>query len=132
VLLAKMVENGKILYFMDQVLDDKVADTVKIGYTGKQLDWCKTYEGDIWAYFVENNLLFETDFQKIQMYVSEAPFTPGIGEKNESAPKLGIWIGWQMVKKYMKENPAVTLQQLMAEQDAQKILSGAKYKPKMK
>jgi len=131
-LLAKMVENGKILYFMDQVLDDKVADTVKIGYTGKQLDWCKTYEGDIWAYFVENNLLFETDFQKIQMYVSEAPFTPGIGEKNESAPKLGIWIGWQMVKKYMKENPAVTLQQLMAEQDAQKILSGAKYKPKMK
>jgi gliding motility-associated lipoprotein GldB len=131
-LLSKMVENGKILYFMDQVLDDQVADTVKIGYTDKQLAWCQTYEGDIWAYFVENNLLFETDFQKIQQYVSEAPFTPGIGEKNESAPKLGIWIGWQMVRKYMKENPDITLQQLMAEQDAQKILNGAKYKPKMK
>jgi len=131
-LLTKMVENGKILYFMDQVLDDKVADSIKIGYTDKQLAWCKAYEGDIWAYFVENSLLFETDFQKIQMYVSEAPFTPGIGEKNESAPKLGIWIGWQMVKKYMKENSNVTLQQLMAEQDAQKILNASKYKPKMK
>jgi gliding motility-associated lipoprotein GldB len=129
-LLAKMVENGKILYFMDQVLDDKIADAVKIGYTEKQLTWCKTYEGDIWAYFMENNLLFETDYQKIQMYLSEAPFTPGLGEKNESAPKLGVWIGWQMVRKYMAENPKVTLQQLMADQDAQHILNAAKYKPK--
>lgn len=130
-LLSKMVENGKILYFMDKVLDDKVADTIKIGYTEKQLTWCKTFEGDIWAYLLENELLFETDYQKIQMYVSEAPFTPGIGDKNESAPKLGIWIGWQIVRKYMAENPKVTLQQLMTEKDAQKILTGAKYKPKM-
>jgi gliding motility-associated lipoprotein GldB len=130
-LLAKMVENGKILYFMDQVLDEKTPDAVKIGYTEKQLTWCKTYEGDIWAYFMQNNLLFETDFQKIQMYLTEAPFTPGLGEKNESAPKLGVWIGWQMVRKYMAENPKVNLQQLMAEQDAQKILTAAKYKPKM-
>jgi gliding motility-associated lipoprotein GldB len=130
-LLSKMVENGKILYFMDQVMDDQTPDAVKIGYTDKQLAWCKSYEGDIWAYFMQNNLLFETDFQKIQMYLSEAPFTPGLGEKNESAPKLGIWIGWQMVRKYMAENPNVTLQQLMADQDAQKILNAAKYKPKM-
>lgn len=129
-LLSKMVENGKILYFMDKVLDDKMPDTIKIGYTDKQLTWCKTFEGDIWAYFLENNLLFETDYQKIQMYLTEAPFTPGLGVKNESAPKLGIWIGWQMVRKYMAENPKVTLQELMMEQDAQKILSASKYKPK--
>ncbi|MBB6502748.1 gliding motility lipoprotein GldB [Pedobacter cryoconitis] len=130
-LLAKMVENGKILYFMDKVLADEVPDTLKIGYTEKQLAWCKSFEGDIWAYLIENKLLFETDDQKIQMYVSEAPFTPGLGEKNESAPKLGVWIGWQMVRKYMAENPKVTLQELMKEQDPQKILNGAKYKPKM-
>jgi gliding motility-associated lipoprotein GldB len=130
-LLAKMVENGKILYFMDQVLPDAQSDAVKIGYTEKQLTWCKTYEGAIWAYFIENNLLFETDFQKIQMYVSEAPFTPGLGDKNESAPKLAVWTGWQIVRKYMKENPDLTLQELMSDQDAQKILSSSKYKPKM-
>lgn len=130
-LLSKMVENGKILYFMDKVLDDQVPDSVKIGYTAKQLNWCNTFEGNIWAYFMENNLLFETDYQKIQVFLSEAPFTPGIGDKNESAPKLGVWTGWQIVKKYMQENPAVTLQQLMAEKDAQKILTAARYKPKM-
>lgn len=129
-LLAKMIYNGKILYFMDQVLADEVPDSVKIGYTSKQLEWCKTFESDIWGYYLANNLLFETDYQKIQVFLSEGPFTPGLGEKNESAPKLGIWIGWQIVKKYMRENPTVTLQQLMTEKDMQKILQAAKYKPK--
>nr|WP_068891870.1 gliding motility lipoprotein GldB [Pedobacter panaciterrae] len=129
-LLSKMIHNGKILYFMDKVLADKVPDSVKIGYTQKHLDWCKTFESDIWAYYLQNNLLFETDYQKIQVLLSEGPFTPGLGEKNESAPKLGIWTGWQIVRKYMEENKAITLQQLMAEHDAQKILNLSKYKPK--
>ncbi|QIL39943.1 gliding motility lipoprotein GldB [Pedobacter sp. HDW13] len=129
-LLSKMVFQGKILYFLDQVLPEQLPDSVKIGYTTQQLDWAQHFEGDIWAYFLERNFLFETDYQKIQVFLSEGPFTPGLGENRDSAPKLGVWIGWQMVKKYMKENPDVTLQQLMAEQDAQKILNKSKYKPK--
>ena len=129
-LLSKMIQNGKILYFMDQVLYETVQDSLKIGYTDKQLTWCKTYEQDIWGFFLENNLLFETDYQKIQVYLSEGPFTPGLGEKNESAPKLGLWVGWQIVRKYMQENKDVTLQQLMTEKDTQKILTLSKYKPR--
>lgn len=129
-LLAKMVHHGKILYFMDRVLADDVPDSVKIGYTTKQLEWCRKFESNIWGYYLENNLLFETDYQKIQVLLSEGPFTPGLGEKNESAPKLGVWTGWQMVRKYMQENPSVTLQQLMAEKDPQKILQASRYKPK--
>ncbi|RZM18864.1 MAG: gliding motility lipoprotein GldB [Pedobacter sp.] len=128
-LLSKMIYNGKILYFMDAILEEKVPDSVKIGYTDNQMGWCEAFESDIWAFYLENNLLFETDYQKIQVYLSEGPFTPGLGEKNESAPKLGIWTGWQIVRKYMAENKDVTLQQLMAEQDAQKILNKSKYKP---
>jgi gliding motility-associated lipoprotein GldB len=129
-LLSKMIFQGKILYFLDQVLPEKVSDTSKIGYTTEQLEWCKHFEGDIWAYLLENNFLYETNYQKIQVFLSEGPFTPGLGEKRESAPKLGIWMGWQIVKQYMTENPDVTLQMLMAENDAQKILSKSKYKPK--
>jgi gliding motility-associated lipoprotein GldB len=129
-LIAKMIHNGKILYFMDQVLNEDLQDSVKIGYTMQQIEWCKTYEADIWGFFLENNLLFETDYQKIQVYLSEGPFTPGLGDKNQSAPKLGVWMGWQIVRKYMKENKDVTLQQLMAEDDAQAILTLSKYKPK--
>ena len=67
---------------------------------------------------------------KIQKYLTEAPFTPGIGEKNESAPKLGIYIGWQIVKKYMKKNEDVSLQDLMKNANYQEILTRSKYKPK--
>jgi gliding motility-associated lipoprotein GldB len=128
-LLAKMVYNGKIMYMMDQVLPD-VPDSVKIQYTSKQIEWCNGFEANIWAYFLDQNLLYETDYQKIQKYLTVAPFTPGLGEHNESAPKLGIWTGWQIVKKYMDKHPEITLPQLMAETDAQKILSESKYHPK--
>jgi gliding motility-associated lipoprotein GldB len=129
-LLAKMIYNGKILYFMDQVLPEATPDTVKIGYTEKQMGWCQLFEGNIWGYFLENELLYQTDYQKIQTYLTDGPFTPQLGEKRSSAPKLGVWIGWQIVRKYMAENPKVTLQQLMNETDAQKILTLSKYKPK--
>ena len=131
-LLSKMIFQGKILYFLDQVLPENIADSTKIGYSTEQLQWAKQFEGDIWAYFLENNFLYETDYQKIQVFLSEGPFTPGLGEDRDSAPKLGIWTGWQIVRKYMDENPKITLQQLMAEHDAQKILNQSKYKPKQK
>jgi len=130
-LLSKMVYNGKIMYFMDQIMPD-VPDSTKIGFTDKQIKWCEDYKANIWGYFLEENLLYETDYQKIQKYLSEAPFTPGLGEENESAPKLAIWTGWQIVKQYMEKHPEVTLQQLMTNPDAQKILNEASYRPKEK
>lgn len=128
-LLSKMVHNGKIMYFMDQTLPD-IADSVKIGYTGAQLKWCFDNEKDLWAYFLDENLLYEADYPKIQKYLTDAPFTPGLGEKNESAPKLAVWVGWQIVRKYMEKHPEVTLTELMANKDAQKILNDSKYRPK--
>ncbi|MFM6976843.1 MAG: gliding motility lipoprotein GldB, partial [Sphingobacteriaceae bacterium] len=128
-LLDKMVYNGKVLYLMDELMP-KLDDTVKIGYTAAQAQWCKDYEADIWAYFIDDNLLFETDYLKIQKFLTDAPFTPGVGQGNESAPKLGVWIGWQMVRKYMDKHPEVTLKQLLAQTDAQQLLKESKYKPK--
>jgi hypothetical protein len=40
-----------------------------------------------------------------------------------------MWLGQQIVKSYMKHNSDVTLEDLMNEKDAQKILSKSKYKP---
>jgi len=128
-LLSKMIYNGKIMYFMDQVLPD-VADSTKIGYTDAQLKWCQQFEPKIWAFFIDENLLYESDYPKIQKYLGPAPFTPGLGEKNESAPKLAIWTGWQIVRSYMEKHSDVTLQQLMADDDAQKILNDSGYHPK--
>jgi hypothetical protein len=114
---------------MDQTLPD-TPDTLKIGYTGKQLAWCNQFKSQIWGFFLDQSLLYESDYDKYQKYVGEAPFTPGFGENNDSAPRLAIWTGWQIVRQYMDKHPEVTLQQLMADNDAQKILNESKYRPK--
>lgn len=129
-LLAKMVYNGKLLYFMKNILPS-TADSTLIGYSGAQMKWAQNFESDSWAYFLENNLLFETDYFKIQKYLAEAPFTPGLGIQNDSAPKLGLFLGWQIVKRYMDNQPDVTMQALMLERDPQKILNLAKYHPSL-
>ena len=128
-LLSKMIYNGKILYLMDAVMPE-TNDSLKIGYTKEQLEWCSENEASIWAYLLQNDLLFESDYMKIQKYLAEAPFTPGLGENSDSAPKLGIWTGWQIIRKYMDKNPEISLQQLMLEKDSQKILTDSKYKPR--
>lgn len=127
--LQHMVYNGKILYAMDMILH-QVSDEVKIGYSAEQLAWVKRYEADVWTWFLQEDMLYNTDFLRIQKYFSEAPFTPELGEKNESAPKLGTYIGWMIVRKYMQRNPNLTLNDLLAINDAQEILEGSKYKGK--
>lgn len=128
-LLSKMIYHGKVLYMMDKVLPN-VSDSLKIGYSADQMKWAEEFKPDVWAYFLENNLLYETDYMKMQKYLTDAPFTPGIGQDSKSAPKLGVYTGWQIVRKYMEQNPKITLPQLMAEADPQKILNGSKYKPR--
>lgn len=130
-LLAKMIYNGKLLYFMKSVLPE-TSDSTLIGYSTQQMKWAEEFESDSWAYFLEYNLLYDTDYFKIQKYIAEAPFTPGLGTQNDSAPKLGLYLGWQIVKKYMENESDVTLQQLMLEKDPQKILNLAKYRPSLK
>ncbi len=128
-LLSKMIYSGKILYFMDKMLPE-TPDSTKIGYTSQQIKWCNDFKSQIWGYFMEENLLYETDYEKIQKYIGEAPFTPGLGEKNEAAPRLALWTGWQIVRQYMDKHPEVTLPQLMANKDYQQILTDSKYRPK--
>jgi len=127
--LAHMIYNGKILYAMDCVLED-VPDENKIGYTQAQLKWAKHHQADVWAWFVQENLLYNTDYLRIQKYFTEAPFTPELGENNESAPKLGSYIGWMIIRKYMEKHPGISLKDLFAHEDAQEILEGSKFKGK--
>lgn len=128
-LLDRMIYNGKVLYFMQSVMPD-VPDSLIINYTANQQQWANDYESDIWGYFLENNLLYESDYMKIQKFLTEAPFTPGLGSRNESAPKLALYTGWQIVREYMDRNPDVKLPELMKNSNYQQILTDSHYKPK--
>ncbi len=127
--LAHMIYNGKVLYGLDCLLEN-VPDENKIGYTEEQLKWARRYQADVWAWFVQENLLYNTDYLRIQKYFTEAPFTPELGENNESAPKLGSYIGWVIVRKYMERHPEMGLKELFAHENAQEILEESKFKGK--
>lgn len=125
--LSSMLYEGKILYLLDRMLPD-TPDSLKIGYTSEEIKWAEAYERDIWAYFIEQDLLYAVDGLKYSRYLAEAPFTSDLGA--DSAPRIGAFAGWRIVRQYMEEHPGTTPPQLMAEQDAQKILRLSGYKPK--
>ncbi|HEY1870665.1 MAG TPA: hypothetical protein VGG71_06370, partial [Chitinophagaceae bacterium] len=50
-LIEQMIEKGKQWWLLDKFMPT-TADSLKTGYTQKQLDWCKRNEGLIWNFFV--------------------------------------------------------------------------------
>lgn len=127
--LAEMVQFGKALYFAEKMLPC-TPDSLLMGYTAQELNGLEFNEGKVWAHFIEKNLLYNTDPFTTKKYVGERPNVPEI---DKTAPgRIGAWVGWQIVRKYMLEHPNTTLPQLMAEKNPQRILDGSHYKPKRK
>ena len=126
-LIEQMIEKGKAWYLLDHFLPD-AADTVKTGFTKKQLEWCRDNEGNIWGYVVKNENLYSIEPATIQNYIGEAPFTQGMPE-GSSPGNIGQWIGWQIVNKFASEHKEMTTQQVL-HMPARAIFEGAKYRPK--
>jgi gliding motility-associated lipoprotein GldB len=127
-LLSKMINAGKELYFKDVLLPD-YSDADKMGYTKEQIIWCDENESYMWRYFIEKEMLYSDDQKLMSRFISPAPFSKFYLEiDNESPGQVGGWIGWQIVRSYMKNNE-VSLQQL-AKTNAKEIFEKSKYKPK--
>lgn len=124
-LIEQMVQSGKRLYLLDQFMATS-ADTLKTGYTKNQLDGCYKNESTIWSYFVQNDLLYVTDPSLVKDYMNDAPITQAFGA--ESPGLIGQFVGWQIVKKWMRKNEKVTLQKLI-ETNPKTIFMQARYKP---
>ena len=124
-LIAHTVFWGKIFYGVNALLP-RANDSLIIGYTGKQLKYCHDYEKSLWSYFAEKNRLYENSRQNVHELTSDGPFSGAISK--ECPPRIAMWVGWQIVKSYMKNNDKVSLEQLMKE-DASKVLNKSKYRP---
>lgn len=124
-----MVDEGKKLILADALLP-KTTDQLKIGYTKEQLDWARANEGDIWNYFVEQNMIFSSDKTYRERFLQPGPFSKFLNEiETESPGRIGAWIGWQICRKYLDENPEMTLEEFI-QKDTQLIFKESKYKPK--
>lgn len=125
-LVSHMIHHGKLLYMMD-ALFPKSKDFEKIGYAPTDITWCEKSEKDVWLYMMDKKVLFDTNPMLIRKFVEEAPFTTPFSK--DSPGRVGQWIGWQIVKSYMKKNNRVTLQQLMQNNNYHEILMQSGYNP---
>ena len=125
-LLDQMLYRGKVMYLTSQIFDELPGYEV-MGWTEEQWKWCVKNERAIWHLVMDKRDLFKTESLVLTGYLNDGPFT---SEVSQDAPgRLGIWLGWRIVESYMEHNENVTLQELMAEPDAQKILEESYYKP---
>ncbi len=124
-LLNDMIVAGKKVEFTHQMMP-ATPDSLLIFYTNQQLKDTEAHKDVVWAHFIKEKLLYETNHFKKVKYMGDRPYTAEIGQDCPGA--IGRWLGWQIVKKFESENPQVTLPQLMQNADAQDIFTKSKYK----
>ncbi|MEX2235040.1 MAG: gliding motility lipoprotein GldB, partial [Cyclobacteriaceae bacterium] len=116
--LADMVAYGKSFYFTKHMLPC-TPDSALIWYTPEEIHGARQNEDLIWARFIQDKVLFSTSSIDKKNYLGDRPVTIQVGEKCPG--RIGQWVGWQVVKEYMKTNPEKSLQELMSMHDAQAI-----------
>ena len=124
-MLADMVYYGKKYYFTKEMMPC-TPDSLLIWYSSQELEDVRENQEIIWANFVQNQLLYETNHLTKKKFLDERPNVYEIGDKCPG--RIGTWLGWEIVNKYMNVNQ-VDLQSLMIEPDAQKIFALSNYKP---
>ncbi len=127
-LLEMMIQKGKEQYFLEKVLREWPLEK-RLGYSAEQLKWCQSHEAMIYHFFVQQELLYETNWQKIIRYVSEGQTSTGMPA--ESPGNIGSWLGYRIVKAYMDQHPDLSLVELLeTDVAAQVFLQKSNYKPK--
>lgn len=126
-MLADMIGYGKSFYFAKRMMPC-TPDSVLIWYSPEEIEGVRENQDIVWAHFIENQLLYETNHMIKKKYIEERPKTFEIGEK---APgRIATWLGWEIVNQYMEKHEEVSLPELMSISDAKKIFNEANYKPK--
>jgi hypothetical protein len=125
-LLNNMLYQGKILYLLETFMPQE-SENILIAYTPEQIKWCRSNEKQMWVMMLESKHLFSQNGMMVKKYLDDAPYTSYFPE--QSPGRAGAWIGWQIIRAYMKNNPDITLPELMAERNYRKILEKSGYKP---
>jgi len=125
-LLDQMIDAGKRIYFMEAMIPG-YPDRYMLGYTDRQMKWVTSHESQVWAAIIENGLLYSSRGSTLRTFLADGPFTADFSD--ESPPRLGEYLGWQIVKAYMERNPDISPNELIMEEDAQALLTRSGYKP---
>jgi hypothetical protein len=125
-LLEEMLYEGKT-YFFCKALLPTLAEADLLGYTSQEWKDAKDHQRIIWEHFIEKELFYIKDPMIKRKYIGPRPFTSEIGQGCPG--NIGGWLGFEIIKRYMKNHPSITLAQLMEDKDLHALFMKAKYKP---
>ena len=125
-LLDNMLYQGKIMFLLETFMPGE-KEHILMAFTPEQLQWCRRNERQMWVTMVESKHLFACDRMLLTKYLDDAPSTACFPE--QSPGRAAAWIGWQIIRAYMKNNPDITLPQLMSEKNYRRILERSGYRP---
>ena len=124
--LETCIAQGKAQWLLEHLLPN-VPDTLRLGMSKEQLEWCKGHEVEVWKNLVDKKILFMKDVSAYRRYTTDGPFTPGF--PRESPGRLSHFVGYQIVAAFMARNPGIQPQALMEWADAATLLAKSKYRP---
>lgn len=122
--LDDIIISGKVLFVMDKIFP-QVDDSMKIGYSTRQMAWAKENEALVWKDMIP--MLYSMNYFDYHNYVTKLPFNPSYS--NDSPGELGYFIGWQIVRKYADEHPGRSIKEIAEIKDAEIFLKESGYKP---
>jgi hypothetical protein len=124
--LSQMIHYGKIKYAISHFMNDAQPHLI-MGFSVEQMEWCLNNEFSIWKFLIEQGLLYSNDQFLISKYLRPAPNSRGM--PSESPGQVAVWIGWNIVDKFMSNHKEYGLKELFQTPNAQFILNQSKYKP---
>ena len=126
--ISAMLYYAKAYFFTYNMLPE-IQDSVLFKCSQEKINWCINNERVIWEYMIEKDYLFSTSPELLERFIFLAPFSKfGLGVDQKSPGSIGVWLGLQIIKSYVKNNN-ISLVELLNETDYMKILNKSGYKP---
>jgi len=126
--ISRCIQQGKLLYTIKSFIPN-VKDSILMDYPSNKMLWATNNQEFVWRYFVENNLLFNTDRNITKRFLADAPFSKFYLANDKDSPgSIGAFIGYKIVSAYIKNNDKSLIEMLRTPNDL--LYKKSKYKPK--
>ena len=126
--LSQMIYHGKRLFLAQRLIPGNTAAQI-VGYSDSQFKWAQANEDPIWRYFIERELLYNTDRDLVRRFIEDAPFSKFRLELDRESPgRIGRYMGWQIVEAYASNTDA-ELQEVL-KIPAKELFMQSKFKPR--
>lgn len=127
-MLEEAVYQGKLWYSMEKLCPE-VDPRIIFGYTEDEWKFLKQEEGNMWNFYVKQNVLFSTDFNQVyKRYFVQGDQTTGAGLPEGCPPRIGCYSGYRIVQAYADKTGA-SLADIWKETNGSVFLQKSGYNP---